>query len=87
MQLHRAPPQQGNFRRIPPAPATSRVHLKPYASPHPSGKLPALQSAHAIFLAGTEIRVQIEDKLLAFHFGDDFRNYQHTVPAYIPLVR
>jgi protein-S-isoprenylcysteine O-methyltransferase Ste14 len=40
-----------------------------------------------IFLAGTEIRVQIEDNLLASHFGDDFRNYRHTVPAYIPLVR
>jgi protein-S-isoprenylcysteine O-methyltransferase Ste14 len=40
-----------------------------------------------IFLAGTEIRVRIEDNLLASRFGDQFRNYQQTVPAYIPLVR
>jgi protein-S-isoprenylcysteine O-methyltransferase Ste14 len=40
-----------------------------------------------IFLAGTEIRVHIEDKLLASRFSEDFRHYQHTVPAYIPLVR
>jgi len=40
-----------------------------------------------IFLAGTEIRVRVEDNLLAAHFGDQFRRYQQTVSAYIPFVR
>lgn len=39
------------------------------------------------FLAGTEIRVQVEDGLLASRFGDQFRQYQHSVSAYIPFVR
>jgi protein-S-isoprenylcysteine O-methyltransferase Ste14 len=44
-------------------------------------------SAILVFLAGTEIRVHVEDKLLASRFGNEFQNYQHTVSAYIPLVR
>ncbi len=44
-------------------------------------------SAILIFLAGTEIRVRIEDNLLSAHFGDQFRHYQQTVSAYIPFVR
>jgi protein-S-isoprenylcysteine O-methyltransferase Ste14 len=40
-----------------------------------------------VFLAGTEIRVHVEDKLLASRFGSEFQTYQHTVSAYIPLVR
>ena len=40
-----------------------------------------------IFLIGTEIRVYVEDSLLASRFGDQFRDYQHSVSAYIPLVR
>lgn len=40
-----------------------------------------------VFLAGTEIRVRIEDGLLASRFGDQFRDYQRTIPAYIPLLR
>ena len=40
-----------------------------------------------VFLAGTEIRVRIEDSLLDSHFGDRFRVYQQSVPAYIPLLR
>jgi protein-S-isoprenylcysteine O-methyltransferase Ste14 len=40
-----------------------------------------------LFLAGTEIRVQIEDALLADYFGSEFRDYQRTTPAYIPLLR
>lgn len=43
--------------------------------------------ALVIFLAGTEIRVRVEDNLLASHFGDQFRTYQQTVSAYIPLLR
>jgi len=40
-----------------------------------------------VFLAGTEIRVRIEDGLLASRFGSEFRDYQRTVSAYIPLLR
>lgn len=40
-----------------------------------------------IFLAGTEIRVRVEDKLLAAYFGDQFRRYQQAISAYIPFVR
>ena len=40
-----------------------------------------------LYVAGTEIRVRTEDALLASRFGDEFRNYQRSVPAYIPFVR
>jgi protein-S-isoprenylcysteine O-methyltransferase Ste14 len=40
-----------------------------------------------IFIAGTEIRVRIEDNLLASRFGAQFSNYQQHVSAYIPFVR
>lgn len=40
-----------------------------------------------LFIGGTEIRVRIEDTLLASRFGDKFRAYQRSVSAYIPLVR
>ena len=40
-----------------------------------------------IFIIGTEIRVRIEDKLLASHFGERFRDYQDRVGAYIPFVK
>jgi protein-S-isoprenylcysteine O-methyltransferase Ste14 len=46
-----------------------------------------LSLALLVFLAGTEIRVQIEDRLLSSHFGNRFREYQHSVPAYLPFVR
>ena len=36
---------------------------------------------------GTEIRVRIEDKLLASQFGDEFLDYQRRVPAYIPFLK
>jgi protein-S-isoprenylcysteine O-methyltransferase Ste14 len=39
------------------------------------------------FLAGTEIRVRVEDRLLNSRFGDTFRAYQNNVPAYIPFLR
>ena len=44
-------------------------------------------AALALFLAGTEIRVRIEDALLAGHFGEEFRESQRTTRAYIPLLR
>lgn len=48
---------------------------------------PALIAALAFFLSGLEIRVRIEDALLASRFGDGFRDYQRRVPAYLPFVR
>ena len=43
--------------------------------------------AIVVFLAGTEIRVRIEDGLLASRFGEDFQAYKRAVSAYIPLLR
>jgi protein-S-isoprenylcysteine O-methyltransferase Ste14 len=43
--------------------------------------------ALALFIAGTEIRVRIEDKLLAERFGEEFRAYLHSTPAYLPPIR
>jgi len=40
-----------------------------------------------VFMVGTEIRVRIEDRLLAARFGERFREYQRTVPAYVPFLR
>jgi protein-S-isoprenylcysteine O-methyltransferase Ste14 len=40
-----------------------------------------------LFIIGTEIRVRIEDHLLASQFGDRFLEYQRRVPAYIPLLK
>ena len=43
--------------------------------------------ATVVFIVGTEIRVRIEDGLLASRFGDRFREYQRSVAAYLPFVR
>jgi len=43
--------------------------------------------ASVIFIAGTEIRVRAEDRLLAGRFQEVFLAYQARVPAYIPFVR
>jgi protein-S-isoprenylcysteine O-methyltransferase Ste14 len=40
-----------------------------------------------VFLVGTEIRVHIEDSLLASRFGKDFAEYKRRVPAYLPPFR
>lgn len=40
-----------------------------------------------LFIGGTEIRVRSEDALLASRFRNQFREYQRSVSAYIPLVR
>jgi len=41
----------------------------------------------ALFIAGTEIRVRSEDKLLASRFGQEFADYKRKVWAYVPFVR
>ena len=48
---------------------------------------PWLLIATLVFVIGTEIRVRIEDRLLASRFRDEFQGYQRTVSAYIPFVR
>jgi protein-S-isoprenylcysteine O-methyltransferase Ste14 len=40
-----------------------------------------------VFMAGTEIRVRIEDRLLLSRFGDRFRDYQRSVAPYIPFLK
>lgn len=47
----------------------------------------ALLAALVFCLIGLEIRVRIEDALLASRFGDAFRDYQRRVPAYLPFLR
>ncbi len=39
-----------------------------------------------IFLIGTEIRVRVEDGLLAERFGEDFEEYHRSVAKYVPYV-
>jgi protein-S-isoprenylcysteine O-methyltransferase Ste14 len=39
-----------------------------------------------LFVIGTEIRVRIEERLLATHFGAEFKEYKRSVPAYIPFL-
>jgi protein-S-isoprenylcysteine O-methyltransferase Ste14 len=39
------------------------------------------------FVAGTEIRVRAEERLLASRFGDTFTEYRRRVPAYVPFLR
>jgi protein-S-isoprenylcysteine O-methyltransferase Ste14 len=48
---------------------------------------PLFVAAIVFFLAGTEIRVRAEDRLLAERFGETFAEYRKRVPAYVPLVR
>jgi protein-S-isoprenylcysteine O-methyltransferase Ste14 len=46
-----------------------------------------LLPAFLILIAGTEIRVRIEDNLLASQFGEGFVEYKRRVPAYIPFLK
>jgi protein-S-isoprenylcysteine O-methyltransferase Ste14 len=43
--------------------------------------------ATLLFLAGTEIRVRIEDSLLAERFGEAFNGYRRSTRAYLPFLR
>lgn len=40
-----------------------------------------------LFIAGTEIRVHTEDRLLESRFGERFLEYRRRVWAYVPFVR
>jgi len=40
-----------------------------------------------IFLIGTEIRMRVEDGMLASRFGEQFTAYQHNVPRLIPFLK
>jgi protein-S-isoprenylcysteine O-methyltransferase Ste14 len=40
-----------------------------------------------LFVAGTEIRVRSEDRLLESRFGEEFRQWKGRVAAYIPYLR
>jgi len=44
--------------------------------------LPAL----LLFLIGAEIRMRVEEKLLAARFGKQFRNYRRATPRWIPFL-
>jgi len=39
------------------------------------------------FLAGTEVRIHAEERLLAEHFGASFTAYRARTYAYLPLIR
>jgi len=49
--------------------------------------LPLLLPSILLLAIGTEIRVRIEDRLLAARFGDQFLDYLRRVPAYIPFLK
>jgi protein-S-isoprenylcysteine O-methyltransferase Ste14 len=48
---------------------------------------PMFMGAIVCFVAGTEVRVRAEDRLLAERFKEEFDAYRKRVPAYVPLVR
>ena len=49
--------------------------------------LPMFIAGICFFIAGTEVRIHSEDRLLAAHFGDAFTAYRSRVRAYIPFIR
>lgn len=48
---------------------------------------PIVMLASALFVAGMEIRIHVEDVLLADRFGTTFEEYRAAVAAYIPFLR
>jgi protein-S-isoprenylcysteine O-methyltransferase Ste14 len=48
---------------------------------------PMFAAALIVFIAGTEIRVRAEDRLLAGRFQESFTAYRSRVRAYIPFIR
>jgi protein-S-isoprenylcysteine O-methyltransferase Ste14 len=51
------------------------------------GRLPWWPIGIALFVAGIEIRVHVEDGLLRGRFGLRFEEWKNRVPAYLPPVR
>lgn len=49
-------------------------------------RVPLLIVALAFFITGTEIRVRLEDRLLAERFGAAFADYRRRVHAYLPFL-
>jgi protein-S-isoprenylcysteine O-methyltransferase Ste14 len=49
-------------------------------------KLWALIPALILFLVGTYIRIQAEEKILSETFGEEFENYKKKVRAFIPFI-
>lgn len=43
-------------------------------------------AALLLFVVGTEVRVRIEEGLLASYFGEEFQSYKRKVPAYLPFL-
>lgn len=48
--------------------------------------MPVLILASVLFVIGIQIRVRIEDALLASRFGEAFEDYKRRVPAFVPFV-
>jgi len=46
-----------------------------------------LGASLTVYIAGTMLRVRIEDALLAARFGEQFAAYRAAVPAFIPFLR
>ena len=51
------------------------------------GRLPWWPIGIALFLAGIEIRIHVEDTLLRDRFGTPFEEWKMKIPAYLPLIR
>ena len=51
------------------------------------GTLPGWPIAVVLFVAGTEIRVRVEDALLRERFGERFVAWQRSKAAYVPFLR
>ena len=51
------------------------------------GTLPGWPIGLVLMIAGTEVRVRVEDALLLNRFGDRFVEWQRSVSAYVPFVR
>ena len=49
-------------------------------------RIPLLAVALVFFIAGTEVRIRIEDRLLAERFGAAFDEYRRRVDAYVPFL-
>ena len=48
---------------------------------------PIVMLASVLFIAGMEIRIHAEDRLLLDRFGEAFEGFGGTVAAYIPFLR